>query len=359
MSSDIRAALERLVKALNDYDPKWDAFPENALAEALAARPLLEQVARLGDCIGAHTVGQIMAISSRARAWLQENPPGQPVAIEPRSCPTPGACSCVEPAPPDHRGVLPMIVSETGACDEPETERIICASISGGADYINNMPRMLTLEKINSEGSTYQKYIQDPTPPAEWEELRLDGGYESGSMWTGHPLRPAAPPAPEVGEVGELVDELNRIAEDAREAGQDTDAQSLTRAASLLEQQAAPAPPAPEVGELVEWLRANALTVQKASGNPANGAKQRMNRAAAMLQWQESRIAYLRSALRECGSAVGSLIHVNCSDSSLLQVPTEVRLACADKARRAATLLQQQAAPAPEVGEVAVGPTDE
>lgn len=310
MSSDIRAALERLVKALNDYDPKWDAFPENALAEALAARPLLEQVARLGDCIGAHTVGQIMAISSRARAWLQENPPGQPVAIEPRSCPTPGACSCVEPAPPDHRGVLPMIVSETGACDEPETERIICASISGGADYINNMPRMLTLEKINSEGSTYQKYIQDPTPPAEWEELRLDGGYESGSMWTGHPLRPAAPPAPEVGEVG-------------------------------------------------EWLRANALTVQKASGNPANGAKQRMNRAAAMLQWQESRIAYLRSALRECGSAVGSLIHVNCSDSSLLQVPTEVRLACADKARRAATLLQQQAAPAPEVGEVAVGPTDE
>ena len=68
-------------------------------AEALAARPLLEQVARLGDCIGANTVGQIMAISSRAAAWLEENPSGQPVAIEPRGCPTPGACSCVEPAP--------------------------------------------------------------------------------------------------------------------------------------------------------------------------------------------------------------------------------------------------------------------
>jgi hypothetical protein len=68
-------------------------------AEALAARPLLEQVARLGDCIGANTVGQIAAISSRAAAWLEENPPGQPVAIEPRGCPTPGACSCVETAP--------------------------------------------------------------------------------------------------------------------------------------------------------------------------------------------------------------------------------------------------------------------
>jgi hypothetical protein len=70
------------------------------LAEALAARPLLERVSRLGDCIGAHTVGEITAISARAAAWLRENPPGQPVAIEPRGCPTPGACACVEPAPP-------------------------------------------------------------------------------------------------------------------------------------------------------------------------------------------------------------------------------------------------------------------
>ena len=67
-------------------------------AEALAARPLLEQVAAMADCIGAQTVGQITAISNRAAAWLRENPPGQPVAIEPKGCPTPGACSCVEPA---------------------------------------------------------------------------------------------------------------------------------------------------------------------------------------------------------------------------------------------------------------------
>jgi len=50
-------------------------------------------------------------------------------------------------------------------------------------------------------------------------------------------VAPPAPPAPEAGEVGELVAELNRIAKDAREAGWVTDAQSLTRAATLLVQQ--------------------------------------------------------------------------------------------------------------------------
>ena len=60
-------------------------------AEALAARPLLEQVAAMADCIGANTVGQIAAISSRAAAWLRENPPGQPAAIEPTPpAPEPG-----------------------------------------------------------------------------------------------------------------------------------------------------------------------------------------------------------------------------------------------------------------------------
>ena len=69
-------------------------------ADALAVRPLLEQVAAMADCIGAQTVGQITAISNRAADWLRANPPGQPVATEPRGCPTPGTCSCVEPAPP-------------------------------------------------------------------------------------------------------------------------------------------------------------------------------------------------------------------------------------------------------------------
>jgi hypothetical protein len=40
---------------------------------------------------------------------------------------------------------------------------------------------------------------------AEGEELRSDGGYELGSMWTGHPLRPAALAEPEPPAEGENV----------------------------------------------------------------------------------------------------------------------------------------------------------
>jgi len=65
--------------------------------ETLAARPLLERVAKLGDVIGRQTVAQVQQLANQAAAWLRENPPGQPVAIEPRACPTPGAYSCVEP----------------------------------------------------------------------------------------------------------------------------------------------------------------------------------------------------------------------------------------------------------------------
>ena len=81
------------------------AQPEaESTATQLAARPLLERVARMGDRIGQHTMGEVMAISDQAAGWLEANPPCQPVAIEPRGCPTPGACSCVE----------------TGAQSEPE-----------------------------------------------------------------------------------------------------------------------------------------------------------------------------------------------------------------------------------------------
>ena len=79
----------------------WGNPPASeAPAEALAARPLLERVAQLGDVIGRQTVAQVQQLANQADAWLRENPPGQPVAIEPRGCPTPGACSCVEPTPP-------------------------------------------------------------------------------------------------------------------------------------------------------------------------------------------------------------------------------------------------------------------
>jgi hypothetical protein len=79
----------------------WGNPPASeAPAEALAARPLLERVAQLGDVIGRQTVAQVQQLTEQAAVWLRENPPGQPVAIEPRGCPIPGACSCVEPTPP-------------------------------------------------------------------------------------------------------------------------------------------------------------------------------------------------------------------------------------------------------------------
>ena len=65
-------------------------------AESLAARQLLEKLARLDDLVGI-TVAEVRQLADQAAAWLRANPPGQPVAIEPRGCPLPGACSCVVP----------------------------------------------------------------------------------------------------------------------------------------------------------------------------------------------------------------------------------------------------------------------
>jgi hypothetical protein len=86
--------------ALAEQTPTPQPASPVAPVGALAARALLERVAAMADRIGAHTVGDIATISDRAAAWLRDNPPGQPVAIEPRGCPAPGACSCMEPAPP-------------------------------------------------------------------------------------------------------------------------------------------------------------------------------------------------------------------------------------------------------------------
>jgi hypothetical protein len=64
----------------------------------------------------------------------------------------------------DNRGLLPMIVSETGEDSEPEIERIICSSISGGSDYINEMPREVSLHRIFADGRTISaRYIQITT----------------------------------------------------------------------------------------------------------------------------------------------------------------------------------------------------
>jgi hypothetical protein len=81
-------------------NPATPPAPETP-AEALAARPLLEKVAQMGATLltGGELI-EVWQVTEQAAAWLRSNPPGQPVAIEPRGCPTPGACSCVEPTPP-------------------------------------------------------------------------------------------------------------------------------------------------------------------------------------------------------------------------------------------------------------------
>ena len=110
VGTDWHAAFADAARWGAQFRPAAPPSPEPP-AEALAARPLMEQVVAMADCIGAQTVGQITAISNRAAAWLRDNPPGQPVAIEPRGCPTPGACSCVEPATAAP-AVVPVAVSE-------------------------------------------------------------------------------------------------------------------------------------------------------------------------------------------------------------------------------------------------------
>ena len=104
--------------------PSPEVEPET-LAEALAARPLLEKVVRLGDCIGQQTVAQVRQLAEQASAWLRDNPPGQPVAIEPRGCPTPGACSCVEPTPPAPEADLAAkLISESKPMDPEMAEAL-------------------------------------------------------------------------------------------------------------------------------------------------------------------------------------------------------------------------------------------
>jgi hypothetical protein len=105
-------------------------------AESLAARWLLEKLARLDDLVGI-TVAEVRQLAAHAAAWLRENPPGQPVAIEPRGCPTPGACSCVVPATPPAPEVMEVCewlenhaahlrkMQEIGAWPETELQEML------------------------------------------------------------------------------------------------------------------------------------------------------------------------------------------------------------------------------------------
>jgi hypothetical protein len=93
-----------------------------------------------------------------------------------------------------------------------------------------------------------------------------------------------------------------------------------------------PAPEPGEVGEVCEWLESHAAQMrrmQEIGALPETELQEMLDRAATLLQQQESRIANLRSALADCGRAVGGIISDDCSDAFLLQVPAEVRLAVA------------------------------
>ena len=169
-------------------------------AEALAVRPLLERVAQLGEAIGRQTVAQVQQLANQAAVWLRENPPGQLVAIEPRGCPTPGACSCVEPTSPSPAAppaLVPPALVPVAWCRSDE--------------FANSMNR----------GGSFNGW-KDPGAGANKCDMQLYA----------IPLpRPATPSAPEPGDVGELVAWIHK------EASHGSDADEWRRVPTLPQQQ--------------------------------------------------------------------------------------------------------------------------
>ena len=51
--------------------------------------------------------------------------------------------------------ILPLRISKTGNPNEPLIEIILCTAISGGGDYIDEMPRRLTLHRELANGKKY------------------------------------------------------------------------------------------------------------------------------------------------------------------------------------------------------------
>ena len=52
--------------------------------------------------------------------------------------------------------ILPLEVSKTGIPDESLTEIIVCSCVSGGADYVDEMPRRLTLLRRLVNGKEFK-----------------------------------------------------------------------------------------------------------------------------------------------------------------------------------------------------------
>ena len=211
------------------------AEPETAV-EALAARPLIERLAQLRNqgFLG------VRALANQAAMWLRENPPGQPVAIEPRGCPTPGACSCVEITPPS----IPAnyIDPEHTGRDRELLQAFYraCAAEGGTADeiHLRGIKAVLGLR------------CAPPSPePGEgrWTEGVCGDGAAilfDGAMVPVEEVvralngRPATPPAPEPGEVATAVQWLLSMRELAGEHNPE-ERRQFTRAATLLQRQEA------------------------------------------------------------------------------------------------------------------------
>ncbi len=122
-------------------------------AEALAVRPLLERVAQLGDAIGRQTVAQVQQLANQAAVWLRENPPGQLVAIEPRGCPTPGACSCVEPT---------LQAPEPGEAKELHPLWYLIEFLEGHSSFLRRTDPMDELAQVLSDSATLIKRLASP-----------------------------------------------------------------------------------------------------------------------------------------------------------------------------------------------------
>jgi hypothetical protein len=241
----------------------WGNPLPGAPAEALAARPLLERVAQLGDVIGRQTVAQVRQLAEQADAWLRSNPPGQPVAIEPRGCPTPGACSCVEPTPP---APGPGDVGELVGWLNQVAQYLVDNGVTG-APHVQGAA--ILLERQDAELIALR---QQPHPTFQ-DAIKLaqgchdySGGHSGaeGEAWHG--------------AIGTVVDVLKRAAIGPWD--------SQTRAVYGVGAEAQ----AGDVGELVEWL----TMLRDHSKGVASNYDNKLEGLATLLQRQEAELAALR-----------------------------------------------------------------
>ena len=213
--------------------------------DVLAVRPLLEAVVALEVYNG-----PLPALQQRISAWLAENPPGQPVAIEPRGCPAPGACSCVEPPAPEADAALSLaaiIRQIDGSNSLGAAELADAILLHPNAASVFQPPAPAPVVEEDDGDDVISRWIDGrPCWPNDWPAVTqcqltaLIG--EALEHWG----RPATPPAPAPdhfrtatemvadGERKELADRLGWIAAQLADIGWGDDSASVARAAALL-----------------------------------------------------------------------------------------------------------------------------